>query len=243
MNLLIIDDEKPVIAKLKKDLKPMSWKIDTASSYECAIKHLLDSTYDVIVCDHYFPQEPRNHQGLDIVREMRRNNIQTPVLILTGCDIGKIKPWEALDVGVDDFLRKPYYPEEIIARLKALARRTFRCQDNSTNRIVHDGLIMDFDVRKTYVNGHEIHLTGTLFHILKKFMQNIGIFISYEDFIKDIWGESALFQSGINNTLRVHMRYLRKALGEDYGNRITTIHGRGFIFEEEKEEVGGSAGT
>ena len=133
---------------------------------------------------------------------------------------------------MDDFIRKPYYPEEIIARIKALSRRTFPCENNSTNVISHNGISIDLDSAKVLIDGKSVHLSNTLFHILKKFLRNVSGFISYEDFIKEIWGESALLEGSTSNTLRVHMRYLRKALGEKYGKRIKTIHGRGFIWED-----------
>ena len=232
MKILIIDDEQVVISGLKRQLKQMGWDISSAKTYNEALLVLLDDRFDIIICDHLFPQEAKNHQGLDLIREIRKRDIKTPVIILTGCDINKIKPWEALDVGVDDFIRKPYYPEEIIARIKALSRRTFPCENNSRNMITHRDLAIDIDSSKVSIKGKPIHLSNTLFLILKRFMKNIGNFISYEDFIKDIWGENGLYEKGTSNTLRVHIRYLRKALGEEYGACIKTIHGRGFIWED-----------
>lgn len=235
MKILIIDDEQAVISSLKRHLKQNGWEISSAKTYDAASYLLLNERYDIIICDHLFPQEAKDHQGLDLIRDIRKRDIKTPVIILTGCDINKIKPWEALDIGVDDFIRKPYYPEEIIARIKALCRRTFPCENNSRNMITHCELAIDIDSSKVFIKGKPVHLSNTLFRILKRFMKNIGNFVSYEDFIKDIWGENALYESGTNNTLRVHIRYLRKALGNEYGSCIKTIHGRGFIWEDMKK--------
>jgi len=232
MKILIIEDEPAVILDLKKCFGKMHWKVFPASTYKEAIILLSQEKFDVIICDHHFPYEKENHQGLNLVHEIRKRKINTPVLILTGCDADKITPWEALDIGVDDFVKKPYHPAEIIARIKALSRRAFPCDNNSTNIISHKGLSVDLDKKEVTINKKKIHLSGTLFLLLIKFLKNIDRFLSYENLIKEIWGESALYEKETNNTLRVHISYLRNTLGKKYGAHIKTIHGRGFIYED-----------
>jgi len=233
MKIFVVDDEPAVIQDLKRVLSKMKWKVLSATNYKDSMTLLTQEKFDVIICDHYFPCEKTDHQGLDIVRAIRKKGVTTPVLILTGCDTDKITPWEALDVGVDDFVRKPYHPAEIIARIKALSRRAFPLDNNSTNVLSHKGLSVDLDKKDVSIDNKKIHLSGTLFLILTTFLKNIGRFLSYEDLIKEIWGESALYEKETNNTLRVHISYLRSALGKKYGAHIKTIHGRGFIYENE----------
>ncbi|MBN2087537.1 response regulator transcription factor [Candidatus Peregrinibacteria bacterium] len=233
MKILLIDDEKTIVEDLKKILHKMKWKVETAMSYEEGIKSILAHKYDVIICDHHFPCSRENEQGLDIIKMMRRNKINTPVIILTGCDITQIKPWDAFNIGVDDFIRKPYHPEEIIARVKAVARRSFPTKHNSTNIINHGDLSIDLDKKKLSIKGKEVYLSSTRYLILTKLLKNIGVFISYDDLIRYLWGEDALNDKKANNKLRVHISHLRKILGSKFGKCIKTVQGRGFLWEDE----------
>lgn len=234
MKILIVDDEQAVIEDLKRVLKKMKWNIMSATNFKDAVGLLLAEKFDVIILDHHFPCEESDQQGLDIVKEIRNNKINTPVIILTGCDTSKIKPWDAFNIGVDDFVRKPYHPEEIIARVKAMSRRAFPSDHNSTNIIEFEELSLDLDKKKLFIDGSEVNLSSTLFLLITKLLKSKGRFLSYEDLIKYIWGESALYEKETNNTLRVHISYLRKSLGK-YGKHIKTVHGRGFIWEGEEK--------
>jgi len=234
MKIFIVDDEPSVISNLKYSLSKISCEIESAVTYKDAITVLLSKKFDVIICDHYFPAEKNNCQGLDLVRTIRKHKITTPVLVLTGCDADQITPWGALDVGVDDFVRKPYNPQELVARIKALFRRNNDKTENE-NIIADNGVEIHLNSKKVFTGKREVYLSNTLFVILKKLLQAPGRFVSYEEFIKDIWGESALYDGGTSNILRAHMSYLRKALGAPYMSYIRTIHGRGFIWECSEE--------
>jgi len=230
MKILIIDDEQSILSSLEKQFKKLKWTSISADNYKKARKILFDQKFDVIVCDHHLsPGE--GEQGLDLIREAREKGITTPILVITGHDSDEITPWDALDVGSDDFLKKPYHPAEIVARIKAINRRSFACKNNSTNTISYDEVSLDLTSKKVFVDKKEIHLSNTLFLILKKLLEQAEGFLSYEDLIKYLWGEAALLEKESSNTLRVHISYLRNSLGGKYGKYIKTVHGRGYIWE------------
>ena len=232
MKILIIDDEPAVVYSLERHFKKHHWKVSSAANYHDALQAVSNETFDAIICDHYLPSDKPGNQGLDLIKEIREKKITTPILFLTGCDITRVTPWDALNTGVDDFLKKPYHPEEIVARIKAIARRSFPCDNNSTNVITHKGVSLDLDLKKVFVDNKSVRLSSTLFLLLKKFMNNIGRFLPYEELIRYIWGESALLEEETYNTLRVHISYLRQALGKKHAACINTIYGRGYIWED-----------
>lgn len=230
MKTLVIDDEFAVLRNIKNQFERNGWRVDIASTYEQAHEKIFDQQYDAIVCDYHLSDSDRSRNGLFLVEKMRESGIQTPVLFLTSRDV---EPWEALDTGVDDFLSKPWKRRELDARIKALVRRTFRCDQNATNVIQHRDILLDIDVRKMQVGKRSVTLSHILFLLLKKFLQSPNQLLSYQDLIQYVWGGKYFAQNSQKNTLRVHIVHLKKLLGKRYAACIQTVHGEGYIWQEE----------
>lgn len=232
MKILVVDDDPTVLRTIKNTLERNKWMVAVATNSDQAKQHIAAQEFDVIICDYHLSDNDTEQQGLDLIREIRVQKIQTPVIFLTGRRIDEISPEDALNNGVDDFITKPWRPAELTARIKAVIRRRFTAEHNATNRIEHGDISMDIDLRKVFLKSEEIYLGNILFLILKKFLQKPGTLISYDDFIAYIWNRrSGAVSEAHKNTLRVHITHLKKALGS-YAKHLNTIHGEGYIWEE-----------
>ena len=168
---------------------------------------------------------------MDFVKELRQKDINTPCIMLTGKSIHDITPWEVLDSGSDDFIKKPYRVEELIARIKLAYRRSFSCKSNASNILTHNEISLDLNKKSVFVGNKKIILGKSLFLILTKFLKDPHKLITIECFIEYLWGENALFDKKSINILRVHICKLKKFLKDEY---IKNIYGYGYIFEEKE---------
>ena len=232
MKILIIDDEYHVVKIIQKQLKDFADQTFCADSYEVAYKMSETQIFDLIICDYHLSSTPYAKQGIDFIRSLRQRKIQTPILLLTARSMEEITPWEALDAGVDDFLKKPYHKEEFIARLKAILRRSFKCSNNSTNNISHKSVVLDLSNKRVFLAKKEISLGNILFLLLQQFIKSPNKLITHEFFIEYLWGESALYDKQSSNTLRVHINHLKNALGVKYGKNIKTVYGSGYMWKD-----------
>ncbi len=234
MKVFVIDDQPSVLRNIKLYLEKQGWDIDTAETYDEAKQKLTKDNFDVIVCDYYLSSEKNAKQGIHLIKEIRKENIQTPVIFLTARKIDEITPWDALDVGGDDFIKKPWKPKEVIARIKAAARRGFHCDKNSTNVLEHDGVKMDLDLRKVIIGDREMYPSNILFTLLKRFLQKPDIPLTYQSLISYVWGEDNSREEDQKNKLRVHMTHLKKLLGKEISTHLRTIRERGYMWESTK---------
>gem|GEM_PF-6878184 len=231
MKVLVVDDEFSVLRSIKNHLQQHKWQVAVAESYEQAKKMLETEEFDVIICDYHLSHDQNARHGLDLIREIRAEGIQTPVIFLTGLKIDHITPWAALDSGGDDFLRKPWRPQELVARINAVVRRRFAAQNNATNIIQHGDISLNIDLRRTFVQEKEVYLGNILFLILSKLLQKPGTLLGYKALINYVWGTNSAVSQERKNTLRVHMTHLKKALSEKYARHIRTVHGQGYVWE------------
>ena len=135
MKILAIDDEFAVLRQIRSHLQKQKWQVEVATNYSEAQKKILSEKFDVVICDHLLSEQKGAKDGLDLINRMRSEDIATPVIVLTGQMINVVSPWEALDIGVDDFMKKPYHMEELVARIKAVVRRNFASKKNFKNII------------------------------------------------------------------------------------------------------------
>jgi len=231
MNILIIDDEYSVLRNVKNHLERQKWKVEVADNYETAREKIFSQEFDVIVCDHLLSSEPDAKQGLDLVKEVREEGIQTPVIFLTGQKVDVIKPWIALNEGADDFVKKPWKAEELEARIKAIVRRTFACEQNATNIVKQGDISLNLDTKQLFIKDQEVHVGNVLFLLLTKFLQRPNVLLLYKDLITYVWHPSNSVHQDYKNTLRVHITHLKKILGREYARRIRTVHGEGYVWE------------
>lgn len=222
MKILLVEDEKQLSEALSQILMKNKYLVDAVLDGEDGLNYGLTDVYDVIILDIMLPKI----NGLDILRTLRKNGISKPVILLTakGSIEDKII---GLDAGADDYLPKPFSPEELLARLRALTRRN--------GDFINDNILELGDIKLnllTYemeVLDNSITLTLKEFEILKYFMQRPKIVVSKDDLITKLWG----FDSEVEyNNIEVYISFLRKKLAYvDSHVKITTIRRVGYRLE------------
>lgn len=222
MRLLLVEDEIQLSEALNQILSKNKYIVDAVYNGEDGLDYGLTDIYDVIVLDIMIPKL----SGLEVLRRLRKENIKTPVILLTakGEIEDKVK---GLDSGADDYLAKPFATEELLARLRALTRRQ--------GEIINDNILEVGDIKlniSTYeLEGpcNSIKLSLKEFEIIRCFMQRPRVIVTKDELISKIWGYDS---DAEYNNIEVYISFLRKKLG--YVNSttsITTVRGVGYKLE------------
>ncbi|WP_286077863.1 MULTISPECIES: response regulator transcription factor [Bacillota] len=222
MRLLLVEDEKQLSEALQQILIRNKYSVDAVYNGDEGLDYSLTGVYDVIILDIMLPKL----NGLEILKMIRRRKISTPVILLTAKDSVEDKIL-GLDSGADDYLPKPFSPDELLARLRALTRRN--------GDFINENILEFSDIRlnlSTYdmgVNDNSITLTQKEFEILKYFMQRPKLVVSKDDLITKLWG----FDSNVeHNNIEVYISFLRKKLAYVESDvKITTIRRVGYRLE------------
>lgn len=222
MKLLLVENEKQLSEALQQILIKNKYSVDAVYSGDEGLDYALSDVYDVIILDIMLPKL----NGIEILKMIRKRKISTPVILLTakGSVEDRIL---GLDSGADDYLPKPFSPDELLARLRALTRRN--------GDFINENILEFSDIKlnlSTYdmeVNDNSITLTQKEFEILKYFMQRPKLVVSKDDLITKLWG----FDSDIeHNNIEVYISFLRKKLAYVESNvKITTIRRVGYRLE------------
>lgn len=201
MRLLIVEDEKNLCDTIAKNLYGAGYEVDTSYDGNNALDYILSEDYDLIVLDLNLP----GTDGMDILKELRKKNEETKVIILSAKSQIADKV-AGLDAGANDYLEKPFHLQELEARIRSLTRRKFVQKDVC----LHCGEIkFDTKKREAYAKDKPVSLTRKENGILKYLLLNQGRPISQEELIEHVWDASVDSFSG---SIRVHMSSLRKKL-------------------------------
>ena len=221
MRVLLVEDEKALAQAMAKIFEKN--KILTDVVHDGLEGQMLagENIYDVIVLDIMLPSV----DGLEILKAIREKGKNTPVLILTAMDSTKDKV-KGLNMGADDYMVKPFDTEELVARVRALARRP--------KEIFHDSLISFGDVSlnintgEATIAGSPKSLTAKESQLLEMFLRNPGMIVSKDQIIDRIWGFDSL---AAENSVEIYVHYLRKKLSKS-NTMIQTQRGLGYVLKE-----------
>lgn len=222
MRLLIVEDEKELCDTVAKSLYGAGYEVDTCYDGDEALDYILSDDYDLIVLDLNLP----GTDGMDILRELRKKNEETKVLILSARSQIADKV-EGLDAGANDYMEKPFHLQELEARIRSLTRRKFVQKD-----VCLECGELTFDTRKreAYAKGIPVVLTRKENGILEYLILNQGRPVSQEELIEHVWDASVDSFSG---SVRVHMSSLRKKLKAALGyDPIVNKVGEGYEIGE-----------
>jgi two-component system, OmpR family, response regulator MprA len=224
MKILIVDDERAVRESLRRALELEGYEIELAEDGAEALERLeADPEPDAMVLDVLMPRV----DGLEVSRTLRRNGSRLPILMLTARTQVEDRV-EGLDAGADDYLTKPFALEELLARVRALLRRT---GDGSGESLRFADLVLDPGTREVTRGGERIELTRTEFSLLELFMLNPRQVLTRSLIFERVWGYDFGFAS---NSLDVYIGYLRRKT--EAGGRprlIHTVRGVGYALREE----------
>ncbi len=224
MRILIVEDEHKVARALKEGLEGESYEVSVAHTGEEGFYLITVETFDLIVLDLLLP----GRNGLEILQQLRKRGLDTPVLILTAKDAIEDRV-TGLDTGADDYLVKPFAFPELLARIRALLRRG-RVEQKLKLRT--GDLEMDLVGRKACRAGQALDLTGREFELLEYLMRHQGGVVSREMLARDVWKETAR-HTPIDNVIDVHIARLRRKVDDPFETKLVhTIRGVGFTLRE-----------
>jgi two-component system response regulator MprA len=223
VKILIVDDERAVRESLRRALELEGYEIELAEDGAEALERLeADPEPDAMVLDLLMPRV----DGLEVSRTLRRNGSRLPILMLTARTQIEDRV-EGLDAGADDYLTKPFALEELLARVRALLRRT---SDGSGETLRFADLVLDPGTREVTRGGERIELTRTEFSLLELFMLNPRQVLTRSLIFERVWGYDFGFAS---NSLDVYIGYLRRKTEAGGRSRlIHTVRGVGYALRE-----------
>lgn len=222
--ILIVDDEEHIRELIKFNLKKEGYDIEVAVNGSEAIKIIKEIKFDLILLDLMLPEI----DGLEVCKEIRRNEntADIPVMMITakGEEFDKVL---GLELGADDYITKPFSIRELIARVKALLRRSNVKKEE--NIIKFGDVLVNFNTREVTKGDNNVELTLKEFELLKLLIKNKGNILTRELLLDKIWGYEYI---GETRTVDVHIRHLRKKIESDDKNPqyIQTIRGVGYKF-------------
>lgn len=225
MRILIVEDEISLADAVTAILKKEQYFVDAVYDGREGLDYALSGIYDLILLDIMLPKL----NGLDVLREIRNNNISTPVMLLTArSEVNdKIK---GLDCGADDYLTKPFNKGELLARVRALTRRK---GEIPSNELVFGDIILNQSTYELICGNLNVKLGAKEFKIMQMLMFAPKSIISKDEFIEKIWGYDSEAEY---NSIEVYISFLRKKLGAIKSTvQIKASRGIGYYIEENKE--------
>lgn len=221
MKILVVEDEKPTATFLSKGLNEEGYTVEVVDSGPSADEAVFVNRYDLIVLDVMLP----GSNGFELCRRWRERGLKCPVLFLTGRDAIQDRV-QGLDAGGDDYLVKPFAFEELLARLRALARRQQR--EPTLPELIAGPLRLDPNKRQADCDGERLDLTPKEYSILEALIRRRGQIVSRTLLWETVWESHSEPNS---NVVDVNVGYLRRKLGAR-ADLIKTVRGAGYLLEE-----------
>lgn len=223
MHILIVDDEINIRGMIRKYAIFEGYQVTEAANGMEAVTMCREGRFDLIVMDVMMPEL----DGFSAVREIRKES-DVPVIMLTarGEEYDRLRGFE---LGVDDYVVKPFSPRELMMRIAAILKRVTGGASDAPEVVCLGDLTVDFTARRVSIAGAPIALSPKEYELLFYMVRNRGIALTRERLISEVWGYDFY---GDDRTLDTHIKLLRKSLGE-CAERITTLRGVGYRFEKE----------
>ncbi len=204
-NILVVDDDKEIVKAIEIYLERENYQILKAYNGEEALKQLKENEIHLILLDIMMPKK----DGIETLTDIRKEK-NIPIILLSAKseDIDKI---HGLNMGADDYITKPFNPEELIARVNAIIRRytNFGEHKEKKGMIKNGGLVIDDDLKQVSIDGKKIKLTPTEYNILKFLTENKGKVFSIEEIYQNVWKDEYY---AADNVIAVHIRHIREKI-------------------------------
>ncbi len=221
MNVLIVEDEVRLADSLKQIMKNQKYGCDVVHDGQNGLDYGLSGIYDVIILDIMLPKL----DGFEVLKGIRKSGVKTPVILLTARDDLEYKI-KGLDVGADDYLTKPFFAEELLARIRAVTRRQ---GDIILDELKLGDLTLNLSNYILYANGKSIHLGFKEFEILRILLSASKSIVQKEELLTKVWGYDS---DAEDNNVEVYISFIRKKLAYLESNvSISTIRRVGYHLE------------
>jgi two-component system alkaline phosphatase synthesis response regulator PhoP len=228
MRVLVVDDDPPSVKMISFLLREEGYSVLTAADGEEALRLVQEERPDLIILDVMMPKV----DGLEVCRRLRRQMVDVPIIILSakGETADRVL---GLELGADDYLPKPFEPMELLARVKAVLRRSeaYLLNGLAQERVTVGGITLDpLTLTAHFADGRSVPLTPTEFRLLHCLMRNAGQTLTHDTLMESVWGYD---YEGDSNPLPVYIRRLRAKIEErpDQPRRLVTVRGLGYRFE------------
>ena len=221
--ILIVDDEEKIRAVIREYAQFNHYDTDEAEDGIQAVNKCLKEDYDLIIMDIMMPKL----DGYAACKEIRKEK-DIPIIMLSarGEEYDKLFGFE---LGIDDYVVKPFSPKELMARVAAVLARRSRKDEGAQETLISSGdLVINTEARTVTIGGEKVDLTLKEYEILLYLMQNKGIALSRDRMLRDIWGYDFF---GDDRTIDTHIKNLRSRIG-DHRDKISTVRGVGYKFED-----------
>lgn len=223
VRVLVVDDEPNLTELLSMALRYEGWDVRTAGSGTAAVRAAREFQPDAVVLDMMLP----DFDGMEVLRRMRADNAAVPVLFLTAKDAVEDRV-AGLTAGGDDYVTKPFSLEEVVARVRALMRRTAVVADEASSVLVVGDLTMDEDSHEVTRAGQQVNLTATEFELLRYLMRNPKRVLSKAQILDRVWNYDF---GGQANVVELYISYLRKKIDAGRAPMIHTMRGVGYVLK------------
>jgi phosphate regulon transcriptional regulator PhoB len=227
-NILVVDDEVDLVELVSYNLKKEDFIVDSASDGKSALAKIKKGKFDLVVLDLMLP----GIQGMELCRLVRNdpNTVGLPIIMLTakGEEVDKIL---GLEMGADDYITKPFSPRELVARVKAVLRRSEK--KIVTEKVIIDDMEIDKERYAVTIKGRPITLSATEFKLLLYLAERPGKVFSREQLLDAIWGNESFVEP---RTVDVHIRRVRAQIEKDpaHPKYIKTMRGIGYFFDKKQ---------
>lgn len=220
--ILLVDDEEAILEILEMNLEREGFKVLKADSGQAALQQVRNGNPDLIMLDVGLP----DMSGFEVCQKLRQAT-QAPIIMVTarGQDEDKI---HGLETGADDYIVKPFNPKELVARVKAMLRRSEGVQKAPNNRLSYQLVEIDLLRRRIYLKNTLLDLTPKEYDLLTFLVSRPAVVLTREEILTEVWGSEHLDARSVD----VHVRYLREKLGKDAAHYIRTVWGKGYQFGE-----------
>jgi two-component system, OmpR family, KDP operon response regulator KdpE len=223
-NILIVEDDPSVRKLVRVNLAKRGYTVSEAEDSHQAIALFQEVPVDLVLLDLVLP----GLSGVDICTWIRARS-DVPIIILSARQEEDLKV-AALDAGADDYVTKPFGPEELLARVRAFLRRSYVAAKTSESKIIIGDLKIDLTERRVFIAETDLHLTKTEYSILAELARHLDSIVTHDELITQVWGAE---YRGSNHYLHTYLGRLRKKLGE-YGDLLETVTGMGYNLHSKK---------
>jgi len=221
--ILVIEDDNAILLGIKDDLEFEGYKVSTALDGKEGLKKALDQDFQLIILDIMLPEL----NGFEVCKKIREADKNTPILMLTAVKTEEMDKVIGLELGADDYVTKPVGTRELVARVKAILRRT-RQKEEFGGVYTFGDVTVNIKSHEVYKSGKKLHLTVLEFNLLKHLIEHKGEVLTRDNLLDESWGDAIVSP----RTIDPHIAYLRRKIEDDPANPrfIISVRGVGYKF-------------